>query len=430
LRRREHYTQPIIQKPLDERPRVLLLVPHLGGGGAEQVFALLARGLSRAKYEVHLGSITDTVVLLGAFPPEVTIHALGSTRIRNAGFRVLALIRRLRPKVILSGMYHLNFLVLLLRPLLPRSTRVLVRQNGFVSAVLTSGELPGYTRLFYRMLYRHADRVICQSATMADDMVPELGIRRHRLVVLANPIDVDAIRSAVHNSPSTGCINAAWPAQGIPQGLKPQNLLCFCGTAKAVPFQNPIYATSSSLWTGSGPHLLAVGRLVHEKGFDLLLRALSTLREQVPDADLTILGSGSREGALKELCDDLGIQSAVRFAGHIAQPWIYFSGASMFVLSSRHEGMPNALLEAAAAGLPLVALPAAGGVAELLRGQPGAWVATDVSAEALAARLLEALQALQPGQRFTHEFIEPFRLERAIHGYEQLIDAIIEEHAL
>jgi glycosyltransferase involved in cell wall biosynthesis len=361
-------------------------MPHLGGGGAERVFALLACGLSAEKYEVHLGLITEAVVPTGAFPSEVTIHALGSTRIRNAGFRVLALIRRLRPRVILSGMYHLNFLVLLLRPLLPRSACVLVRQNGFVSAVLAAGEVPAYTRLLYRMLYRRADRVICQSTTMTDDMVRELGIRRERMIVLANSIDVDGIRSAVDGA--------------------------------------------SSLWSGPGPHLLAVGRLAYEKGFDLLLQALAMVREQIPDADLTILGSGPDEGTLKGLCNDLGQQNAVRFAGYVAQPWAYFSGASMFILSSRHEGMPNALLEAAAAGLPLVALPAGGGVAELLRGHAGAWVATEVSAEALAASLLQALQVLQPGQRFAHEFIEPFRLERAIHGYEQLIDATMGEHAL
>jgi glycosyltransferase involved in cell wall biosynthesis len=428
LRRSEHYTQPIIQKPLDERPRILLLVPHLGGGGAERVFALLASRLSGAKYEVHLGLITEAVIPMVAFPPEVVVHALGSARIRNAGFRVLALIRRLRPRVILSGMYHLNFLVLLLRPLLPRPTRVLVRQNGFVSAVLASGELPAYTRLFYRLLYRRADRVICQSATMADDMVRELGIRRDSLTVVANPIDVDAVRSAVHDS--AGCVNDARPARNIPQGLKPQNLCCFCGTAEAVPFQSQISAASSSLWTECGPHLLAVGRLAHEKGFDLLLRALVTVREQFPDVDLTVLGSGPDEGALKGLCSELGIESAVRFAGYVAQPWAYFSGASAFVLSSRHEGMSNALLEAAAAGLPLVALPAAGGVAELLCCQRGAWVATDVSAEALSASLRQALQTLQPGERFVHDFIEPFRLERAICGYEQLIDATMEEHPL
>ncbi|MGA3136300.1 MAG: glycosyltransferase, partial [Terracidiphilus sp.] len=89
---------------------------------------------------------------------------------RSGAFKLLQLIRRLKPDVILSGMFHLNFLVLLLRPLFPRGTRVLVRQNGTVSAALAFAGLPGYTRLLYRVLYRRADRVICQTRAMAKDL--------------------------------------------------------------------------------------------------------------------------------------------------------------------------------------------------------------------------------------------------------------------
>src|SRR5208283_5540313 len=101
----------------------------------------------------------------GAAPPPawVTVHALDAPRVRAGTFRLLRLVRQLKPDVILSGMAHLNFLVLLLRPFFPPGTRVLVRQNGTVSASLASGELPGTTRLLYRLLYRHADRVICQT---------------------------------------------------------------------------------------------------------------------------------------------------------------------------------------------------------------------------------------------------------------------------
>ena len=66
------------------------------------------------------------------------------------------------------------------------------------------------------------------------------------------------------------------------------------------------------------------------------------------------------------------------------------------MLPSRHEGLPNALLEAAAAGLPIVAMPASGGVVELLRDQPGVWLAPEISAEALAASLLAALKLCGP----------------------------------
>lgn len=372
-----------VKNSADKRPTVLLLIPHLGGGGAERVCALLAQGLSREKYEVHLATVSQATPPVEVFPPGVTLHAFGAPRVRLGAFRLLALVRHLKPRVILSGMFHLNFLVLLLHPLFPRSTRVLVRQNSTVSAALTSETLPVYTRLLYRLLYRRADRVICQSTAMADDIASELGIPRDRLIVLRNPVEVETLRAA------TGA--------------------------------------HDNLWTGPGPHLLAVGRLSREKGFDLLLQALVTVREHIPHAGLVIAGVGPEENALKKLSRDLGLESAVRFAGHVEKPSVYFPDATVFVLSSRHEGLPNALLEAAAGGLPIVALPASAGLRDLLRDQPGTWLAPEISAEALANTLLGALASLGTAQRFPHPLIDEFSMEHTIHTYEELIDATIEE---
>jgi glycosyltransferase involved in cell wall biosynthesis len=172
-----------------------------------------------------------------------------------------------------------------------------------------------------------------------------------------------------------------------------------------------------------------VGRLSPEKGFDLLLRALVSVRCEFPDADLLIAGSGAEEAALMAECHALGLDPAVRFAGHLAHPWSHLPAVAvtLFVLPSRHEGLPNALLEAAAAGLPIVALPASDGVVDLLRGQPGVWLAPQVSEDALAASLVAALRALQPGERFAHPFVEAFRLDRAIQAYERLIDQTLAE---
>jgi glycosyltransferase involved in cell wall biosynthesis len=366
---------------MEQRPKVLLLIPHLGGGGAEKVFSLLARDLSRQKYELHLCLAAQIEASAESAPSGVTIHLLRASRVRYAAFRLLALVRRLKPQVILSGMFHLNFLVLLLRPLFPRSTRVLVRQNGTLSASLAQDRLPIYTRPLYRLLYRHADRILCQTAAMAADLVRELSLPPDLLVVLPNPLDIAAVRSAADRS--------SYP------------------------------------WPGSGPQLLAVGRLSREKGFDLLLSAFRSVQESFPSAHLIIAGSGPEEAALKTQCHDLGLDPAVHFAGRVGDPCAFFPGASLFVLSSRHEGMPNALLEAAAGGLPLVALPASDGVRDLLCSRPGAWLAANVSAPALAASLLQALAALQPGERFPHPFIETFRIGRAIRAYGDLIDTAI-----
>ncbi len=365
------------------RPRVLLVIPHLGGGGAERVMALLASSLSAQKYELHLALLTQTELPTEVkLPPWVQIHALGASRVRSGAMGLLRLVHRIKPDLIVSGMYHLNFLVLLLRPFFPAGRRILVRQNGTVSSVLDFGGLPWYTRLLYRLLYRHADRVICQTPAMAEDLARELGLARERTTVLANPVDVAGIRAS---------IAGARARQTASDALQ----------------------------------LLALGRLSREKGFDLLLRALALVRAEFPQASLVIAGSGPEEAALKAECRMLGLDSAVRFAGFLDHPWTQFPEATLFVLASRHEGLPNALLEAAAAGLPIVATPASAGLADLLRGQSGVWLAQEVTAEALAAALLAALRALRPGERYAHSFVEAFRLERAIPAFERLIDQAI-----
>ena len=367
----------------NSQPRLLLLIPHLGGGGAEQVTALLARGLSAVKYDLHLALITQTIdspeLVSARLPPWVTVHPLGARRVRSAALPLLRLLRKLRPQLIVSNMFHLNFLVLLLRPFFGFPVKIAIRQNGTASSALA--RLPRYNQLFYRLLYRRADCVVCQSAAMARDLRDSFRVPENRLRVLPNPVDFDALHSV-----------------------------------KPAPVND---------WPDSGPRLLAVGRLSFEKGFDLLLHSLVLVRQQFPSASLVVLGSGPEEPTLKTLCCTLSLERAVHFLGHAIDPAAWFHAATLFVLSSRHEGLPNALLEAAAAGLPIVSTPASDGLVELVRQEPGVWVASAPTSEALADTLTTALTTLENGQRFQHAFVTPFQLKPALAVWEELIDRFL-----
>lgn len=365
------------------RPGVLLLIPHLGGGGAERVVANLARYLSPKSYEVHLGLVTQSVQTPKDLPPCSTTHSLGARRVRGSAWKLLRLVWQVRPAIILSGMAHLNLLVLALRPLFPPGTRVFVRQNGALAATLAAPGNPKLARRIYAAAYKRADKVICQSGQMAKELESELGVISAKLVVLPNPIDIARIRESA--------------------------------------------AAADDLLPSSDLHLLAVARLAPEKGIDLLLEAFAGVCRRFPTAILRIAGSGSCEPALRTQCNTLGIEEKVRLLGNVAEPALLFASTSLFVLSSRHEGMPNALLEAAAAGLPIVALPASQGLVELLDGQPGIWIASEVSANALEDSIIEAVSRIHAGQRFRHAWIEPFDVKNAIPAYENVIDQALED---
>lgn len=361
---------------MGNRYKILLLIPHLGGGGAERVIAILASRLNQDKYDVHLGVVTGKAEPAESTPADVEVHYLCAPRVREGAQPIMRLVRQVHPDLILSGMAHLNLAVLMLQPMFPGKIHVVVRQNS----VPSSNDAGHLTPLLYRMLYHRADAVICQTQTMAEAVAQAEGSNAN-VCILTNPVNVEAVRAREH--------------------------------------------LHDSYWNGPGPHLLAIGRLAPEKGFDLLLCAMASLRRSYPTIDLTILGAGGEEKRLTEQRKQLSLDDTVRFAGYVPDPETWFGGASMFVLPSRREGLPNALLEAAAAGLPIVATPALGGLSETLSGKEGVWLAREVASNALANSIRFALDTLQPGQRFPHAWIDDHRPEKVIAQYEDLIDSIL-----
>ena len=362
---------------------VLLLIPHLGGGGAERVMELLARHLPLRGMRVHLGVVTRQQMggaegMAEELPELLTVHRLNCRRIRHAALPILRLIHKTKPQVILTGIVHLNHLLLMLRPLIAREHALLIRQTSAPSTLVAAYRHPRLVRL----LYGRAHGIICQSDAMARELTTLLHPRPGHVHVLRNPIDL----AAIERERAGGRDEAQLP------------------------------------WRNRGARLISLGRLSEEKGYDLLIEAVAHLRRQMPEVELLLLGEGIERAALERQAARLGIEDAIHFAGYNRRPWRYFASASLYVQPSRHEGMPNALLEAAAAGLPIVSTPSTAGITDVAGNQEGIWICREVSVQSLTETLTEALHSLKAGNRFAHAWLDEFGLERAVEGYAQLFE--------
>ena len=121
-------------------------------------------------------------------------------------------------------------------------------------------------------------------------------------------------------------------------------------------------------WTNrrGGNILVAVGRLTHQKGFDLLLDAFAKIEASVPDWRLIVWGEGEDRWLLERKRSALGLDGRVEFPGVTAKPGLWVETADIFVLSSRYEGWGIVLLEAMATGLPVVSFNCEWGPAAMI----------------------------------------------------------------
>lgn len=205
----------------------------------------------------------------------------------------------------------------------------------------------------------------------------------------------------------------------------------FC--RRVVIIANPVIPLKYSLSSNASkrePNILAAGRLSNEKGFDLLLRAFSNIHASIPDWNLVIYGKGPDRKNLERLVHNLRIQKRVKLAGITKDLPKVMSKAGIFVLSSRYEGFPNVLIEAMAAGCPVIATDCADSIRDIITHQKNGLLIPPENIEALekAIKLLLTNESLRKKLgKEAQKSIKKFSLKKISRKWEHLMAEAIRD---
>jgi glycosyltransferase involved in cell wall biosynthesis len=299
--------------------RIAFVIPSLGAGGAERVASLLANEWSANGHDVTLVTFDtpgtepffalDPGVALreiAAFAAERGLTVRLSTNVARVS-RLRSLLRELHPDVVVAFMTEANVIALW------------ASQGLGVPVVISERNQPDRPglgkahRLARRLTYPMAHALVVQTDFIASWAKARFRIPVH---VIPNPVRL--------------------------------------GTGEARREQGDVQ------W------LISLGRLAHQKGIDILIRSFATLAGAHPSWRLVIYGEGPDRAALEQLRADSGCGDRILLPGLVKDGPEALRQASLFVLPSRFEGYPNALLEALACGLPVVATACPGGTVEIL----------------------------------------------------------------
>jgi GalNAc-alpha-(1->4)-GalNAc-alpha-(1->3)-diNAcBac-PP-undecaprenol alpha-1,4-N-acetyl-D-galactosaminyltransferase len=200
----------------------------------------------------------------------------------------------------------------------------------------------------------------------------------------------------------------------------------------SIVMPNPVIVPLPAVMTEqllTHPTLIAVGRLVPQKGFDLLIAAFHQIRDKYPDWHLTILGEGANRSALEALIYELKLTDRIHLLGQVENVNAYLDRADLFVLSSRTEGFPMALCEAMACGLPVIATDCLSGPREIINdGVDGILVASedvDALANGLDLLMSDPIKRQQLAQA-APKILDRFGLEKVMEMWDKAIDLVLE----
>ena len=317
--------------------RILFIVPKLSGGGAENVAAQLASALS-ARHEVRLVCLAETTE--AQYPLDERVQRIDLQRNGEISRlfpwerhtsdddlltkRISRMKRSWRPDASISFLERSNYLNVRSRV----GERVIVSiRNNYTMKFPFDSDQDKRQRSWARYVNEHADWVACISEFVRADQIAHFGAHADASSVIYNPCDAVRLRERA---------------------------------------QEPLSAQDEAWFAEGGPVVIAVGRLVPQKGHGHLIRAFRSVVRAVPDARLAIVGEGPLRDHLAALIAACGLDDRVWLAGHRANPYPLFARADVFAFPSLYEGLGNALLEAMALGLPSVVADCPGGPRELL----------------------------------------------------------------
>jgi glycosyltransferase involved in cell wall biosynthesis len=318
--------------------RIALVITSLGAGGAERVLIGMANHWAARGASVTLMSFERP----GTRPyykidPRVALRQLDLVAVSGPLWRAawqsvrrLAVLRRalcqIEPDVVIAFLAKINVLTVLASRGLRLPVIISERNNPDRQRFN-----PVWTWLRHR-LYGWADHVV----------TPSEGV--------------------------LGCFPAAIQARG-----------------RVIP--NPVDTPAETPERGGSRVVVAVGRLVDQKGFDLLLRAFAAIARAHPDWRLVIWGEGPERARLEALRDELGLGERVALPGLTERPGQWVAEGEIFVLSSRYESFGNVITEAMAAGLPVIAFDCPWGPGEIVRDRVDGLLVPPEDVAALAGAL-------------------------------------------
>ncbi|MBL7199911.1 MAG: glycosyltransferase [Anaerolineae bacterium] len=372
------------------RTRVCYLITELNVGGAEKVVLRLATLLPEDRYDVLVaclydpGPVADEIRAAGV--PVVDLSMRNKVDLR-AVFRLYELLRSRNIQILHAHMFHAN----LLAAVVGRIANVPV-----VIATRHTVEMGGAAREWVNCV----TVALCDAMVVVSNQVHELQLRQPwidptKLVVIPNGVPVE---TATCCSPeSTQALRQEW-------GIDADVLVV--GT---------------------------VARLGPEKGHAYLLEAAAEVLKQVLQTRLLLVGDGPMRSQLEGRAKALGVADSIVFAGLRHDVPTILSLFDLFVLPSLWEGLPMAVLEAMAAGLPVVATAVGGTPEVVVDGVTGLLVPPgdpDALAEAIFRLLRDPDLRQRMGQAGRERVVERFSAERMVERTEQLYEQLLAEKGL
>ncbi len=362
---------------------IICYLNMLNCGGAERVMSVLANGLVSLGHSVTM--VTDyssdddyplddgvkRVIFEGEFTGSTAKGRIKRTLSRI--FKLRRLCRQEKADVLISFVEDMNSRAIL-------ATRGLKTKNLISVRVDPQQLLKSRTkRLQMKWLYPLADGCVYQTET-ASQAMPQKLQKKSRVIV--NPVS-----------------HTFYEAKGCP---------------------------------GAEKKVVSCGRLTRQKRFGLLVDAFHKICDQFPDYTLEIYGTGLGEEKLQAKIDSLGRQDRIRLMGRSHDVPNAIKNASLFVLSSDYEGLPNALMEAMALSLPVVSTDCAGGGARALidHGEDGLIVPCD-DVDALANAIRESLadpEAAKLRGEKAGEKAKAFCAENVVTQWEAYMEKIVQRN--